>query len=110
MPVLQTEFDFTLPKGFVDGNGTVHKTGRMRLANAADEILPLRDPRVKANPGYLTVIVLARVITQLGELQDINPSVVEGLFIEDFQHLQTLYAKVNGLDEGVGASNGGLGE
>lgn len=95
---LQTEHDFTLPKGFVDKQGTLHKDGRMRLATAADEILPLRDPRVKANPAYLTVIVLSRVITRLGSLEDMSPPVVEGLFIEDLAYLQAMYRRVNGDD------------
>ena len=58
---LITEFEFELPKGYVDGNGEIHKKGIMRLATAADEILPLRDPRVVSNPGYLTIILLSRV-------------------------------------------------
>ena len=66
--VFQTEFEFTLPKGYVDKKGTFNKKGIMRLATAADEILPLKDPRVQANPAYLTVILLSRVITKLGKL------------------------------------------
>ena len=68
----QTEFEFELPRGYVDQNGEVHKRGVMRLATAADEIMPLRDPRVQQNPGYLTVILLSRVVTKLGTLQAIN--------------------------------------
>jgi hypothetical protein len=96
---LQTEFDFKLPKGYVDGDGTLQRDGRMRLATAADEILPLKDPRVKNNPSYLTVIVLARVVTQLGSLEDINPRIIEGLFVEDLAYLQDLYRRINGGDE-----------
>ena len=96
---LQTEFDFKLPKGYVDGDGTLHREGRMRLATAADEILPLKDPRVKSNPSYLTVIVLSRVVTQLGSLEDISPRTIEGLFVEDLAFLQDLYRQINGGDE-----------
>lgn len=64
----QTEFTFTLPRGYIDDTGMIHREGTMRLANAADEILPLKDPRVQQNPGYLTIILLARVITKLGSL------------------------------------------
>jgi hypothetical protein len=96
---LQTEFDFKLPKGYVDGDGTLHREGRMRLATAADEILPLKDPRVKSNPSYLTVIVLSRVVTQLGSLEDISPRTVEGLFVEDLAFLQDLYRQINGGNE-----------
>ena len=73
----QTEFSFTLPRGFVDINGEVHKEGIMRLANAGDEILPLRDPRVQQNPGYLTIILLARVTTKLGTLPAVDTNVIE---------------------------------
>lgn len=93
---LQTEYPFTLPKGYVDEEGNLHKKGVMRLATAADEILPLRDPRVQTNPGYLSIILLARVITALGSLQDINTGTIEGLFIEDLAYLQELYSRING--------------
>jgi hypothetical protein len=96
---LQTEYDFTLPKGYVDRQGTLHRDGRMRLATAADEILPLRDPRVKSNPAYLTVIVLSRVVTRLGALEELSPPVIEGLFVEDLAYLQGLYRRINGEDE-----------
>jgi len=96
---LQSEFDFTLPKGFIDEAGTLHRTGRMRLATAGDEILPLKDPRVQSNPSYLTIILLSRVVVKLGTLEDINPRVIEGLFVEDLTFLQELYSRVNGGDE-----------
>ena len=92
---LQTEFEFTLPKGYVDDQGRRHRRGVMRLATAADEIAPLKDPRVQANASYLTVIVLARVVTRLGSLENVTPAVIEGLFVEDLEHLQTLYERVN---------------
>lgn len=60
---LQTEFDFTLPRGYVGPDGTLHRKGRMRLATAIDEISPQRDPRVAVNPAYLLIILLARVVT-----------------------------------------------
>ncbi|HUZ78738.1 MAG TPA: phage tail assembly protein [Chloroflexota bacterium] len=92
---LQTEYDFVLPKGYVDREGNVHKRGTMRLATANDEIAPLRDPRVRQNQAYLTIILLSRVITKLGALAEINPSVVEGIFSEDLVYLQTLYRRIN---------------
>ena len=76
----QTEFEFALPKGYVDGEGNLHKNGIMRLATAADEILPMKDQRVQSNPAYLTVILLSRVITKLGDLQSINTKTIENLF------------------------------
>ncbi|MCK5056187.1 MAG: phage tail assembly protein [Candidatus Aminicenantes bacterium] len=94
--VLQTEYEFTLPKGYVDNDGTLHKNGTMRLAAAADEILPMKDPRVQSNPAYLTVILLSRVITKLGELGSINPGVIEKLFVADLTYLQEFYKTVNG--------------
>lgn len=92
---METEFDFELPKGYVDRNGDLHKRGTMRLATAADEILPLRDPRVQQNSGYLTIILLARVITRLGTLPVIDTKVIEGLFTMDLAYLQDLYQRIN---------------
>jgi len=92
---LQTEYSFTLPKGFVDEEGSLHKEGVMRLATAADEILPQRDPRVQSNPAYLTLILLSRVVTKLGNLSSINPNTMENLFLEDLNYLQELYQRIN---------------
>ena len=94
---LRTTFEFVLPRGYVDPSGTVHRTGTMRLATARDELLPLHDDRVRANPPYLTVVLLARVITRLGTLTDeaVNASVVENLFASDLAFLQDLYRRIN---------------
>ena len=94
--MLQTEYPFTLPKGYVDPDGNVHREGVMRLARAEDEILPLKDPRVQSNPAYLLVILLSRVVTRLGQLEDVNPRTIEGLFAADLSYLQELYNRVNG--------------
>ena len=91
----QTEFEFTLPQGYVDGEGTLHREGKMRLANAADEIEPLNDPRVQSNASYLTILLLSRVITELGTLDSINRTVIENLFVNDLEYLQDLYARIN---------------
>jgi hypothetical protein len=98
----QTEVEFELPKGYVDDEGTLHRRGVMRLATAADEILPLRDPRVQQNEAYLAVIVFARVIVKLGTLADIHPGTIEGLFASDLAYLQRLYEQLNS-DDGVDA-------
>lgn len=95
MEEFATEFEFDLPKGYIDSAGTLHKHGVMRLATAADEILPLRDPRVVQNPGYLTIILLARVITSLGTLPKIDPRVIERLFSSDLAFLQNMYQRIN---------------
>jgi hypothetical protein len=92
---LQTEFEFTLPRGYVDGEGNVHKKGTMRLATAMDEIGPLRDLRVQSNQGYLAVILLSRVITRLGSLSEVNTGVIEKLFSADFAYLQDFYRRIN---------------
>jgi hypothetical protein len=97
--MLVTEHDFTLPMGFLDKDGTLHRDGVMRLATAADEILPLRDPRVQKNPAYLTVILLSRVITRLGGVDPITPSVIEGMFAADLAYLQSIYNEINRLDD-----------
>lgn len=94
----QTEYEFTLPRGYLDNSGTLHKEGVMRLATAADEILPLKDPRVQQNPGYLTVILLARVITRLGGLPAVDTRVIENLYTVDLAYLQDLYEKVNSME------------
>lgn len=93
--MLQTEYAFTLPKGYIDKDGNLHRQGVMRLANAKDEIAPLQDPRVQRNQAYLVVILLSRVVTRLGELTDINPGVVENLFSADLAYLQDLYRRIN---------------
>lgn len=98
--MFQTEHDFTLPLGYLDREGMLHKDGVMRLATAADEILPLKDPRVQKNPAYLTVLLLSRVVTRLGGVDPVTPNVVEGLFAADLAFLQTLYNEVNRLEEG----------
>lgn len=97
----QTEFNFTLPKGFIDMDGNVHKDGVMRLANAADEILPLKDPRVQQNPSYLTIILLARVITKLGTIPAVDTRVIEKLFTMDLAYLQDLYQRINSMETPV---------
>jgi hypothetical protein len=95
--VFVTEVEFELPRGYVDAAGDLHRTGVMRLATAADEIYPLKDPRVRNWPAYLIVILLARVVTRLGKLPEVNAGVIEGLFSEDLAHLQNLYNRINGL-------------
>ncbi len=92
---LQTEFEFTLPRGYVDKEGNLHRQGVMRLATAADEIAPLRDPRVMANQAYLAIILLARVVSKLGSLPDVNTGVIEKLFSADFAYLQDFYRRIN---------------
>ncbi len=107
---LQTEFEFTLPRGYIGSDGKLHKKGKMRLATAIDEIGPLRDPRVRANQAYLVIILLARVITQLGNLEVIDTGVIENMFSADLAYLQDFYRKINetGSDEsGEGSEPGG---
>lgn len=92
-----TEHQFELPKGYVDASGDLHRNGIMRLATAADELMPLKDPRVRDFSPYLIVILLSRVVTRLGTLTDVNPGVIEGLFTEDLTYLQHTYNRINGL-------------
>jgi hypothetical protein len=98
---LRTEFAFTLPRGYVDAAGAVHREGTMRLATARDEIEPLRDPRVKENESYATVIVLARVVTELGTVSRVSTQTIESLFVSDFSYLQDLYRIINFQDASV---------
>lgn len=97
----QTEYLFTLPKGYVDRDGNVHKEGVMRLATAGDEILPLKDPKVQENPQYLSIILLSRVITRLGSLSTIDTKVIEGLYTIDLAYLQNLYNRLNTMENPV---------
>jgi hypothetical protein len=92
---LQTEFDFTLPKGYLDAQGNIHRNGRMRLSTAMDEIAPLRDPRVRENQAYLTIAILSRVITKLGDLEEVNTHTIERLFTTDLAFLQDFYRRIN---------------
>jgi hypothetical protein len=92
---LTTEFAFVLPRGYVDRTGQLHRHGVMRLATARDELVPLHDDRVRENPAYLTVVLLARVITELGTLTEVHAGIVEGMFATDLAFLQDLYRRIN---------------
>ena len=98
-PGLQTQFAFELPTGYLDATGQVHRRGVMRLALTIDEVEPMSDPRVQANPAYGTVIILARVMLSLGTLPEVNPIIIEGLFAGDLNYLQNFYRAINGLTE-----------
>jgi hypothetical protein len=93
--MFQTEYEFRLPMGFLDEQGDLHRDGVMRLATAADEILPLRDPRVQNNQAYLIVVLFSRVVTRLGSLPQVTPKVIEGLYAADLTYLQELYNRIN---------------
>jgi hypothetical protein len=93
--MVQTEFEFTLPRGYVDEHGALHRNGAMRLATALDEVEPLQDRRVQANQAYLGIVVLSRVITRLGGIAPVGTAVIEALFAADFAYLQGLYMRLN---------------
>jgi hypothetical protein len=97
--MVQVEHDFLLPVGLLGEDGALHREGTMRLATAADEILPLQDPRVLRNPAYLTVILLSRVITRLEGIEPVTPKTVESLFAADLAHLQDLYNRINDVED-----------
>jgi hypothetical protein len=92
---LRTEFAFELPRGYVDESGRVHRAGTMRLATARDELIPLRDLRVQENPAYLSVVLLARVITRLGTVPNVHDGIVENMFAADLAFLQDFYRQIN---------------
>jgi len=102
--MFQTEVEFTLPCGYQDEEGMLHRDGVMRRATAADEIAPLRDPRVQKNPAYLVVILLSRVVTRLGGVAQINPKVIEDLYATDLAYLQDLYDRLNQLQTALVAA------
>lgn len=93
--MLQTEFAFTLPRGYVDARGNLHRNGTMRLATALDEIEPLQDGRVQANEAYLSILLLSRVIIRLGDIRPVGPAIIEGLFSSDMNYLQAFYIQIN---------------
>jgi hypothetical protein len=93
--LLRTSFTFELPRGYVDHGGEVHRVGTMRLATARDELVPLADDRVRENPAYLTVVLLARVVERIGSVTDVHPGVIENLYASDLAFLQDLYRRVN---------------
>lgn len=93
-----TVFDFTLPRGYLSIDGSLHRHGRMRLAIALDEIEAVSDPRVQANEAYLPLILLSRVITELGELREISPQLAGNLFASDLSYLEDLYLRINGTE------------
>ena len=95
----RTDANFELPLGYVDETGVRHRRGVMRLATAADEILPMRDPRVQSNPAYLSIIILSRVVLKLGSLPDVDTQIIESLFTADFDYLRRLYEDLNGTEE-----------
>ncbi len=92
---LQTEYNFTLPRGYVDAQGNLQRVGCMRLATAMDEIAPMRDPRVRENQAYLTVLILSRVVTRLGDIVDVSTNTIEKLFTQDLAYLQDFYRRIN---------------
>ena len=98
---MQTVYDFTLPKGYMDSNGELHRRGKMRLATAGDEISATRDPRVLQNPSYLTIVILGRVITELEGVQGISATVIERLFTADLAYLQDMYQRINDIEPPV---------
>ncbi len=100
--MLQTEYEFSLPKGFVDFEGNLHRDGVMRLATAMDEITPMRDPRVKQNDAYLSIIILSRVITRLGDMKEVNTGTMEGMFTSDLSYLQEFYRSINEGGSSIG--------
>ena len=98
---METEFEFTLPKGYVDTAGEVHKNGKMRLATAGDEMRAQRDPRVLANPSYLTIVLLSEVITEIEGVVTIAPSTIERLYTADLAFLQDMYQRINDIEPPV---------
>jgi hypothetical protein len=100
---MRTEVSFTLPRGYVDAAGAVHREGTLRLATARDEIEAVRDPEVRQNEAYLTVLLLSRVVTKVGEVSEVTPELIEELYAADFDHLQRLYERLNTDGEAVGA-------
>ena len=95
---METVFEFTLPKGYMDNNGELHRNGKMRLATAGDEISATRDPRVLSNPSYLTIVILSKVVTELEGIPMIGANIIEKLFTADLAFLQDMYQRINDIE------------
>jgi len=95
MEGMKTEFEFILPRGFVDREGNLHREGVMRLATAMDEIVPLNDMRVQRNRAYLIIVLLSRVVRTLGTLTEVHTGVIENLFASDLRFLEEMYNRIN---------------
>ena len=98
---METVYEFTLPRGYMDASGGIHKNGKMRLATAGDEISATHDPRVMSNPSYLTVVVLSKVITELEGVTGVTASLIEQLFTADLAYLQDMYQRINDIEPPV---------
>lgn len=98
---MTTVYDFELPRGYMDARGGVYKKGQMRLATAGDEITAARDPRVLNNPAYLTIVLLAKVVTQIEGVDAVTPSLIEQLYTADLAFLQDMYQRINDIEPPV---------
>lgn len=95
---METVYDFTLPKGYLDSAGILHRKGKMRLATAGDEISATRDPRVLSNPSYLTIVILGKVVTELEGVEMVTANLIERLFTADLAFLQDMYQRINDIE------------
>lgn len=95
---METVYEFTLPKGYMDSAGKLHRRGKMRLATAGDEISATRDPRVLSNPSYLTIVILGKVVTELEDVQMVSANIIEKLFTADLAFLQDMYQRINDIE------------
>ena len=80
--LFQTEYDFTLLRGYIDGEGIFHQQGVMRLVTSLDEIEAIRTPMAKNNSKYVSVILLSRVI-RLEEVRCVTPEIVSAFYTAD---------------------------
>ena len=99
--LFQTEYEFTLPRGYMDKEKNLHRHGSMRLATALDELEAMKDYRVKNNPDYLSVLLLSRVVEHIEGIDAVTPEVIEGMFTADYQFLQNMYETINHAEEPV---------
>lgn len=98
---METVYEFTLPRGYMDNTGQIHRNGKMRLATAGDEISATRDPRVLSNPSYLTIVILSKVVTELEGMETVSASMIERMFTADMAFLQDMYQRINDIEAPV---------
>lgn len=98
---MQKEYEFLLPKGYVDSEGAVHRQGVMRLATARDELEACCAPECRRNADFAPIYILSSVILRLGNIERVTPEIVKEFFTADFQFLQNMYEAINGVDDPV---------
>lgn len=90
-----TDFPFTLPSGYRDRDGNLHRDGVMRRQIIVDQMMPLKDHRVPPTPEEVFVYRLSCSMVQLGSLQTVTSDMIEAMSPEDRNYLRDLYDRIH---------------